>query len=407
MKRSGSDRAVAASPWAGWVAPGLVFVLLTWSAASGAGADGHGRLKLEYERNTVEVVRRVGPSVVAVHVRVGGERVEMLVDVAPMVGGSGFVVDEEGHIITNFHVVMHALEDPSDPALDLAAEASLTVSYLGSPDREHAVRVLGANPDFDLALLRLVDPEEAPAPGPMPLSDSDLVQVGQKAIAIGNPFGLHSTVTAGIISAVERERPGLIGIEIPYIQTDAAINPGNSGGPLLDSAGEVIGINNAILSPGGTFAGIGLAVPANLLRGALPELRAGGLSGFAAAAAQLPRRPRLGLEVGLRVADYPPALREELGFPARGVVVTGVSAGGPADQAGIRGPDQAAVVDGRPFPVGMDIIVAIEGKDVARAMDVQRVVLEHDEGDVVTLRVWRDGAEREVEVTLSVVVPAE
>jgi serine protease Do len=401
MAFSGSHGRACAVVRAGVVLVGLLLV-----PAAGLAADaGEAGLRLEYERNTVEVVRRVGPSVVAVHVRVGGERVEMLADVAPMVGGSGFVVDGDGRIITNFHVVMHALEDPSGPALDLAAEASLTVSYLARPDQEHAVRVLGANPDFDLALLELMNPEEAPAPGPIPLSDSDLVQVGQKAIAIGNPFGLHSTVTTGIISAVERERPGLIGIEIPYLQTDAAINPGNSGGPLLNSAGEVIGINNAILAPGGTFAGIGLAVPVNLLRGALQELRAGGLSGFAAAAAQLPHRPRLGLEVGLRVADYPPRLRRELGLPSQGVVVTRVSEGGPADRAGIRGPEQGVVADGRPFPVGMDIIIGIDGQDVARPIDVQRVVLEHDEGDVITLRVWRDGVEREVKVTLEVVTP--
>ncbi|WP_245795269.1 S1C family serine protease [Thioalkalivibrio denitrificans] len=367
--------------------------------------DRRARLQLEYERNTVEVVRRVGPSVVAVHVSLPGERMEMTPEESRMVGGSGFVVDTEGRIITNFHVVMHALENPSDPALELASGASLTVSFLGSPEQEHAVRVLGANPDFDLALLELLDPEAAPAPGPIPLSDSDRVQVGQKAIAIGNPFGLHSTVTVGIISAVERERPGLIGIEIPYIQTDAAINPGNSGGPLLDSAGEVMGINNAIMAPGGTFAGIGLAVPANLLREAMAELRAGGLSGFAAAAAQLPHRPRLGVEVGLRVVDYPPALRRELGFPPRGVVVTRVSESGPADLAGIRGPEEAMMVNGRLFPVGVDIITRIEGREVNRAVDVQRVILEREEGDVVTVTVWRDGEERELEVTLSVVAP--
>jgi serine protease Do len=146
-------------------------------------------------------------------------------------------------------------------------------------------------------------------------------------------------------------------------------------------------------------------VPVNLLRGALQELRAGGLSGFAAAAAQLPHRPRLGLEVGLRVVDYPPRLRRELGLPSQGVVVTRVSEGGPADRAGIRGPEQGVVADGRPFPVGMDIIIGIDGQDVARPIDVQRVVLEHDEGDVITLRVWRDGVEREVKVTLEVVTP--
>jgi serine protease Do len=295
------------------------------------------RERLEYEENTVEVVRQYGPSVVAVTIVVEGRRMLPFGDPQEQVGGgSGFVVDEEGHIVTNFHVVAPALGDMIE-ALELAPGASITVSFLERPDEEFAVRVLGANPDFDLALLALVNAEDFPEVELIPLADSDLVEVGEKVIAIGNPFGLHSTVTTGVVSAVEREQPGLVGIEIPFIQTDAAINPGNSGGPLLNSSGEVIGINNAILAPAGTFVGIGFAVPSNLLEESLDDLLAGGLSGLAAAAAQIPDRPRLGIIAGPSVADYPEPLRAELGLPEEGVTVMEVSPGGPADEAGIAG----------------------------------------------------------------------
>ena len=381
---------------------GLLLGLLGAASGCAVGVDAPGA-RLAYELNTIEVVRDAGPSVVSVRVSAVGEQNERPSGSQRVAGGSGFVVDEEGRIITNFHVVAMAIGETSDDRVDLAPRASLSVSYLGSPEIEHPVRVVGANPDVDLALLELLRPREAPAVAAIPLADSDRVLVGQKAIAIGNPFGLHSSVTAGIVSAVERHQPGLVGIDIPYIQTDAAINPGNSGGPLLNSAGQVVGINNTILAPAGAFAGIGLAVPSNLLREAMQELRAGGLSGLAAAAAQLPDRPRLGLQIGLRVADYPRALREHLGLPAQGVVVTGVSKDGPADRAGIRGPEGAILIDDEPYPVGMDVITAIEGQRVARAIDVQRVVLEREAGDVVTVTLWRDGSEIEVEIALELV----
>jgi serine protease Do len=387
----------------------LLIAFLATATGCAVGVEPPGA-RLAYERNTIDVVRAAGPSVVTVRASSAGEAVDDGED-RPLgservAGGSGFVVDEGGLIITNFHVVAMAIGDATDDYVHLAPGATLTVSYLGSPEIEHPVRVVGANPDVDLALLALLDPGRAPSVPPIPLADSDRVLVGQKAIAIGNPFGLHSSVTAGIISAVERNQPGLVGIDIPYIQTDAAINPGNSGGPLLDSAGRVVGINNTILAPSGAFAGIGLAVPSNLLREAMQELRAGGLSGLAAAAAQLPDRPRIGLQIGLSVADYPRALREQLSMPARGVVVTGVSAGGPGDRAGIRGPEGAVLVDGQLYPVGMDVITAIEGEPVTRAIDVQRVVLQREAGDVVTVTVWRDGSELEFRVALEV-VPVE
>ena len=380
----------------------LLFGFLVATFGCAVGGDGPGA-RLAYELNTIEVVRSAGASVVSVRASAAGEQGGGASDGRRVAGGSGFVVDDLGRIITNFHVVAMVIGEAAEDRVALAPGASLSVSYLGSPEVEHPVRVVGANPDVDLALLELLEPGQAPSVAAIPLADSDRVLVGQKAIAIGNPFGLHSSVTAGIVSAVERHQPGLVGIDIPYIQTDAAINPGNSGGPLLNSAGRVVGINNTILAPAGAFAGIGLAVPSNLLREAMHELRAGGLSGLAAAAAQLPDRPRLGLQISLRVADYPRALREHLGLPAQGVVVTGVSKDGPADRAGIRGPEGAVLIDDQPYPVGMDVIVAIDGQPVARAIDIQRVILEREAGDVVTVTLWRDGRETEVEVVLEVV----
>ena len=378
----------------------LGFLVAAFGCAVGGDAPS---ARLAYELNTIDVVRAAGASVVSVRASAADEEGEGPSDGRRVAGGSGFVVDEFGRIITNFHVVAMAIGEASEDHVDLAPGASLSVSYLGSPEVEHPVRVVGANPDVDLALLELLEPSQAPTVAAIPLADSDRVLVGQKAIAIGNPFGLHSSVTAGIVSAVERNQPGLVGIDIPYIQTDAAINPGNSGGPLLNSAGRVVGINNTILAPAGAFAGIGLAVPSNLLREAMQELRAGGLSGLAAAAAQLPNRPRLGLQIGLRVADYPRVLREQLGLPAEGVVVTGVSEGGPADRAGIRGPEGTVLIDEQPYPVGMDVITAIDGQAVARALDVQRIILEREAGDVVTVTLWRDGRETELEIALAVV----
>jgi serine protease Do len=356
-----------------------------------------------------ELVRRYGPSVVAVHLLLED------IEIAPggiaeqrQGNGSGFVVDDKGHIVTNFHVVAPALKEPGpdNGGIDLLPEAVISVSFVAEPDKQFPVRVLGANPDYDLALLEVVDREGVPEVLPLPLGDSDKVIAGEAAIAIGSPFGLHATVTSGIISAIERERPGLVGIDIPFIQTDAAINPGNSGGPLFNSRGEVIGINNAILaSPLGphAFIGVGFAVPVNLLKDNMSELLAGGLSGVAAAIATIPDRPRLGLSGAYNVDDYPDALRADLGFPEHGLVVLEVTPDGPTDKAGVIGPTRAVIFAGHPFPAGGDIITEAAGQKVQRLIDLQRVVLEHEAGDVVTLKVWRDGEEREVDVRLEVV----
>lgn len=367
-----------------------------------AAAESGDRKYLPYEENTIQVGEQASPSVVAVSIS-GLPNQQMQSQGGQAAGGSGFVVDDQGRIITNFHVVARALKDLGSEEMTLTDGAKVTVSYVSSPEDAHEVRVLGANPDVDLALLELIDPDAAPNPPPLPLADSDTVRVGEKVIVIGNPFGLHSSLTAGTVSAVERDRPGLVGIEIPYIQIDAAINPGNSGGPLLNSQGQVTGISNAVLSPIGTFAGIGLAVPSNLLADSIDEMREGGLSGVASAALNLPERPRLGLQVGMTVRSYPAPVRSKLGMPETGVVVTSVAEGGPAEQAGIRGPQQMVAVGPYKLPAGMDIITAIEGQKVERPIDLQKVVLQHEAGNEVTLEVWRNGDTREVDVELKVV----
>ncbi len=375
---------------------------------------------LEDERNTIDIVERFGNGVVAVNVAVLGEAVDPLApfrdslppqfreffrlpqepDTPPMRqgSGSGFVVGERSQIVTNFHVVQTALQQGG---VELRDGASIEVVF---PGHEHsiAVRVVGANPDYDLALLEAEDLDEVPEVESFELAEA-LARVGQKVIAIGNPFGLASTVTTGIVSAVGRNFESVGRIEIEMIQTDAAINPGNSGGPLLDSRGRLIGINTAIVPGVGVDGrrgnlGIGFAVPAQLLQESLPLLQAGGLSGIAAAALD-PDRPRLGIAI-MALETVPPSVRDTLDLPDQGLVITGVDPAGAAAEAEVRGPTYVATVDGVEFPAGGDVVLAADGQPLSRPEDLQRIVFAKDEGDVVTLELWRNGVTREVEVTL-------
>jgi len=383
--------------------PWLLFLLLLVPAF----AFNQKQAFLENERNTIEVVKRAGPGVVYVAVRTKAKVVRPKLppgfeDFAPFFEpfvvppregtGSGFVIDKEGHILTNYHVVKGADE--------------IEIRFQGDP-KPYPARVVGAVPPMDIALLKVKAPKDRLHP--IPLGDSDQVVVGQKAIAIGNPFGLDFTVTEGIVSAV-RKNPGVESSLIPYlIQTDAAINPGNSGGPLLDSHGRVIGINAAILSPSvqagaPQFAGIGFAIPINLVKDYLDEMKAGKTL---SADEIIKSRPRLGVTV-LPVEAYPEAIRRRFKLPDHGLVIQEVEKGSPAEKAGLRGAKDHIYVytpsgDVLDFGVGGDVIVEADGVPIENINDLRAVLFGKRPGDTVTLKVIRDGKERTVVVRLAVV----
>ena len=374
---------------------------------------------LQNEQNTVNVVNTYGPSVVAINVTVQGQRVNpfqqqsvppqfrQFLPQQPQViqaAGSGFVIDSQGQIITNYHVVRDALQQGT---VKLKSNAKMTVTFPGS-QKELPVHVVGADPDYDLALIQLDNPKDLPSSArPIPIADAANVKVGQKAIAIGNPFGLQSTVTEGIVSAMGRELPSVGQVKISMIQTDAAINPGNSGGPLLDSAGQVMGINTMIIpgmSANGQAGnlGIGFAVPSTLIQKALPDLKKGGLIGIYAQALDIQNKPRIGVSV-IGVDNFPNDVRKTLNMPDHGAVVMQVAPGGPAAKAGLEGPSYQANVNGQNYPAGGDIILSADGKAINTVTDLQRIVLSKKAGDRLDLRVERNGKTRSVTVTLEVV----
>ncbi len=375
---------------------------------------------LQDENNTVDVFKTYGPSVVAVNVEVSGQRVDpftgqnvppefqqffrqfgMPQQQAPQTqrgAGSGFVVDAQGRLMTNYHVVEAALQGGT---AKLKAGAKLTVSFTGS-DKELPVRVVGVNPSYDLALLELVNQNALPkGVTPITIANSDGLEVGQKVIAIGNPFGLQSTVTTGIISAVGRDFTSVGQFNFPVIQTDAAINPGNSGGPLLNSRGELIGINTAIISnaaPGGEAGsvGIGFAIPSNEVTNNLAALEQGGYKDV------YTDKPRMGVQVA-DISGYPVSVRRSLGLPAEGEMVMAVEPGSPAAEAGLRGPSFEVTVDGQQLPAGGDVITAIDGQKLTDSATLQTAVFAKKPGDTVTLTVWRGGKEIRLEVKLAIV----
>jgi serine protease Do len=379
---------------------GLLFsLLLSLTLAQ----NGDTELLIDYERTTTEVVEQYGPSVVAVNVRVLGQRLNPLTQEQPQApqqgSGTGFVIDEALRMITNHHVIQQALQPGSVEPL---AGASITVTFPASPE-EFPVRVVGSNALYDLALLELLDPDALPEAvrevEPIPIINSDEVRVGQITIAIGNPFGFASTVTTGIVSGLGRSLPGVGQVDIPLIQTDAAINPGNSGGPLLNSRGQLIGVNTAIIPNVGIggqrgFLGIGFAVPSNLLQENLPLLTEGGLI-------DIRNRARLGV-AAVSVDFYPEAVRRNLNLPERGVAVVEVQPGSPAEEAGLQGAQLEVNVDGQTYPVGSDIILTVDGATVTTAQELQTIVFARAEGDTVELRIWRDGEEETLQVTLAV-----
>jgi S1-C subfamily serine protease len=278
--------------------------------------------------------------------------------------GSGFIWDEAGHVVTNWHVVQNA------------SEATVKLA----DGRSYKAALVGASPDHDIAVLRIG--VGFGRPPPVPLGTSQDLRVGQKVFAIGNPFGLDWTLTTGIVSALDRSLGGDNGRTIQHlIQTDAAINPGNSGGPLLDSAGRLVGITTAIYSPSGASAGIGFAVPVDTVNRVVPQVVRHGRY----------LRPTLGIEVDDGLNE-----RLKAQLDVEGVVVLRVAPNSAADQAGMRG----ATVAGDGAVVPGDIIVAIDGSPVD---SVNRLLGRLDQfkvGDTVRVTVLRNGGQTELPVTL-------
>jgi S1-C subfamily serine protease len=316
------------------------------------------------EKGSVELFKAVSPSVVHV-TNLGVRRDGLTLDVreVPRGTGTGFVWDADGFIVTNYHVV------------DGARSVRVILADQSSYDSQQ----IWGYPDKDLAVVRIDAPRDKLKP--IAVGTSQDLQVGQKTFAIGNPFGLDQSLTTGVISALGREIESANGRAIRgVIQTSAPINPGNSGGPLLDSAGRLIGVNTAILSPSGTFAGIGFAIPADEVNRVVPQLIAHGKV----------VRPRLGVQVA---ADQQ---ARRLGV-TEGALILEVVPGGPAQKAKLHGTG----VDEAGGRIPGDVVVAIDGRPVRAGNDLYSVLEDYKPGDTVTIAYVRGGQRAEVTVTLA------
>ncbi len=283
--------------------------------------------------------------------------------------GSGFLIDDEGHILTNAHVV--------DGARRVDVE-------LGGGDTQEA-RIIGSDPSTDVALLEVGDTKGIE---PLELGDSSKVEVGDPVVAIGNPFALDRTVTSGIVSALQRQIQAPNGFSISdVIQTDAAINPGNSGGPLIDGSGRVIGINSQIESQSGGNDGVGFAVPIEAAQDVVAQLLESG---------EVHRA-----YLGITGAEIAPDVAGALNLPVeQGVLIERVLSGGPADDAGLEGATGQATIGGQTYPVGGDIITKVDGREVTGMDDVISAVNERKPGEEITLTVFSGDDQRDVTVRL-------
>lgn len=325
-----------------------------WTTPSARAVEQRGPLS-EAERATIDIFERVSPSVVQVAVRSAATPV-MGEEGQGGASGTGFVWDRDGHLVTNNHVVANGGE--------------LAVRFASGEVAR--VDLIGTAPNYDLAVLRIRSVRELPPQ--VALGSSTDLKVGQSAFAIGNPFGLDQSMTSGNISALKRRLPTHGGREIAnVIQTDAAINPGNSGGPLLDSAGRLIGVTTAIISPSGSNAGIGFAVPVDVVNRIVPELIRNG------------RVPTPG--IGIVAASEDVSTR----LGVQGVIVVRTAPGSPAEQAGIRGVNLSTGTVG-------DIITAVEGKPVRRLSDLTDALEQAGAGKTVRLTVKRDSDTRDINV---------
>ena len=318
------------------------------------------------EQNNISVYRKNIGSVVNVTSK--AVAFDFFYGLVPQEGqGSGFIIDHDGHVLTNYHVIADARQ----------IEVTL------HNRKKYRATIVGTDRSHDLAVIQIKVPELTP----MTLGDSKNLQVGQKVYAIGNPFGLAGTLTSGIVSSIRSvQEPNGINID-EAIQTDAAINPGNSGGPLLNSHGEVIGINTMIASSVGQNAGIGFAIPINTAKAVLNDLLTLGRV----------RRPVLGvitLAIGPDIAD-------QLGLPSDyGLLVQRVISGGAAERAGLKGGTERAYLGNTPIMVGGDLIVAIDGQDVQDQQQLAQIMNNHRAGDTVRVTIYRGKRRIDLNLTL-------
>ena len=324
----------------------------------------------EDERNNIAVYEKVAEGVV--NVTSTAMQLDFFFNAFPTQGsGSGSVIDTKGHILTNHHVV---------------AEAQKLEVTLGDGSKWPAT-LAGSDPDNDLAVIKIEAPRDRLKV--ISMGDSKNLKIGQKVLAIGNPFGLQRTLTTGIISSLGRTiRSGAGTLIEDVIQTDAAINPGNSGGPLLNSDGEIIGINSAIISPSGGNVGIGFAIPVNTAKRVVPELLTKGYVTY----------PWIGATIQSLIPEIAKYRKLKI---ERGAMIAEVVKGGPADKAGLKGGNQRVQVGNMIVLVGGDIVVKADQHDVKTNDELIRYIREKKPGDTILLKVFRKDVFVDVKVTLS------
>jgi S1-C subfamily serine protease len=318
------------------------------------------------EQNNILVYRKNIPSVVNITSK--AVAFDFFYGLVPQEGqGSGFVIDKEGHVLTNYHVIADARQ----------------VEVTMHNRKKFRATVIGSDPAHDLAVIQINAPNLTPAV----LGDSRNLQVGQKVYAIGNPFGLAGTMTRGIVSSIRPvKEPNGATID-EAIQTDAAINPGNSGGPLMNWHGEVIGINTMILSSVGQNAGIGFAIPINTAKAVLNDLVTLGRV----------RRP----ELGVQTIPIGPELADQMGLPVDfGLLIVKVLPGRAAERAGLRAGNERAYIGNIPITLGGDLIIAIDGENEQDQQDLAQVMNAHRAGDTVKVTIYRGKQKMDVNVTL-------
>jgi S1-C subfamily serine protease len=321
------------------------------------------------EQENVQIYKQSSPAIANIVTR--AVQYDFFMDAVPVEGaGSGFVIDTDGHILTNYHVV----------------QGAETIEVTLGDQSRYKAKYIGADTRNDIALIQ-IDPKGRKITA-LPLGDSRNLLVGQRVLAIGNPFGFQSTLTTGVVSSLGRTvQTGENTFIDEAIQTDAAINRGNSGGPLLNTRGEVIGINSAIYAPTGTTAGIGFAIPINTARRAAEDLISTGRV----------RRASLGAEGRAIWPNLADALH--LGVQ-QGILIERVVPGGPAAQAGIRGGTRSVLAGLQELRVGGDVLVAVNGKEITSQMDLNLLLNRAWPGDTMTLTIYRDGKKMDVPVKL-------